>query len=1011
MTEADIRWLNNPEVFQVNRLAPHSDHWFYEKEEDLRFGAQMPLKQSLNGTWLFAYAKNPDMRMKDFYKEDANVSGFGHIKVPGHIQMQGYDRCQYINTMYPWDGQEEMRPPQVSSRYNPVGSYVKFFELKEELKDKKLVLSFGGVETAFYVWLNGSFVGYSEDSFTPSEFDITPYIKDKENKLAVEVYKRSSASWLEDQDFFRFSGIFREVCICGLPGTHVEDLDIVSGLVNNYRDGDLSVMMKISGKRKGKIRAVLTFPGEESIDLGERDLKEKTAFHCVVPQVKAWSAERPSLYTLILTISGEDGRVIETVPYRVGFRKFEMKDGVMQINGKRIIFKGVNRHEFAADKGRAIGEEEMLFDIRFMKRHNINAVRTCHYPDQSLWYRLCDEYGIYLIDETNLESHGSWQKLGECDPSWNVPGDDPKWLDCVMDRAASMYERDKCHPSVLIWSLGNESYAGKDLEAMSEYFHKKDPTRLVHYEGVFWNRDYDHISDMESRMYAKPAEIEEYLEGNPAKPYISCEYMHAMGNSLGGMRHYTELEKYPKYQGGFIWDYIDQAVETAGENGEKILNYGGDFDDRATDYCFCTNGIIFADRTISPKAAEVKALYSNVLLYPDENGVRIVNENLFMSTADYEFVYEVLYNGESIYKDSFRADVGPGCDKYIKTVHPNFTKCGEYVYNISVRLKSETAWAETGYELAFGQYAAEVKKDSEDCKRAADTDGKVLHVERGDVNIGVWGDGFHAMFSRAEGGLASLVYKGREYITKVPRTTFWRASTDNDKGAFMEYECCRFMTAGRYQKLSSFDWKQEDGCVTVTCIYDLAGMEGKTNTVIYTVNPDGAIRIRARFPGAEEEADLPAFGMEFKLKKQYHRVRYYGRGPEENYSDRKAGTKLGIYDTTAAEEMTPYLIPQECGNHTDVRFLSVTDDEGEGLCFTCAEGHMEASVLPYSAYELENAAHIYELPKPHYTWVRLLAAQMGVGGDDSWGAPVHDEYKLPAGQPRTLDIILSPAGK
>ena len=607
-----LEWLENPEIFAVNRMEAHSDHKFYRSVEELK-NNNMILKQSLNGKWYFSYAENASLRVKDFYKENFDCKGFDMINVPAHIQLEGYDKCQYINTMYPWDGQEELRPPMISKSYNPVGSYIKYFEINDELKNKEIRLSFQGVETAFYLWINGEFVGYSEDTFTPSEFNITQYIKDGKNKIAVEVYKRSSASWIEDQDFWRFSGIFRDVFIYAIPEIHINDIFIKTELSDDYNSAVLKSELKITSNT-GYVSAYLCDnKGNEVASVEEVKIEKEMEVSFNINNINLWSAENPYLYNLFIKVLDDNKELIEIIPQKVGFRKFELVNGIMKLNGKRIVFKGINRHEFNAEHGRSLTKEDMLWDIKFMKRHNINAVRTSHYPNQSLWYDLCDEYGIYLIDEANLESHGSWQKLGKCEPSWNVPGSIPEWEGCVVDRAKSMLERDKNHPSILIWSCGNESYAGENILSMTKFFKERDNSRIVHYEGVFWNRDFNEISDIESRMYAKAADIEEYLNTNPEKPYISCEYMHAMGNSCGGMMKYTELEdKYEMYQGGFIWDYIDQALYRINDNGEKVLAYGGDFTDRATDYNFCGNGIVFADRTISPKAQEVKFLYQNI---------------------------------------------------------------------------------------------------------------------------------------------------------------------------------------------------------------------------------------------------------------------------------------------------------------------------------------------------------------------------------------------------------------
>lgn len=990
VSEPRLTWLEDPEVFAVNRKEAHSDHVYYENTEEMVLGADMPLRQSLNGTWYFSYAKNPTVRVKDFYKKDFDCRMFDSIEVPGHIQTQGYDRCQYINTMYPWDGTEYLRPPMVSKEYNPVGSYVKYFVLEKNLQDKPVFVSFQGVETAFYVWLNGVFIGYSEDSFTPAEFELTPYLQDGENKLAVEVYKRSSASWLEDQDFWRFSGIFRDVYLYAVPKTHIEDLSVKSTLDNSYKNGKLYLKLKISGHTDCAVKAVL-LNAEEKI-VFEKNIKGNSICEISgeVENVHAWSAEDPYLYQLYLYVEDQKGNLIEAVPELVGFRTFEMIDKVMHINGKRIVFKGVNRHEFNVRRGRSIKKEDMLWDIEFMKQHNINAVRTSHYPNESLWYRLCDIYGIYLIDETNLESHGSWQKMGECEPSWNVPGSRPEWKEAVLDRAKSMFERDKNHPSILIWSCGNESYAGTCIEAMSDYFHEKDDTRLVHYEGVFWNREFDHISDMESRMYAKPAEIEAFLSNDPKKPYISCEYMHAMGNSCGGMKLYTDLEsKYELYQGGFIWDYIDQSMLRKNEQGEEVFAYGGDYDDRATDYEFCTNGIVYADRKISPKAQEVKQLYANVKLTPDENGVLIKNENLFISTEAYTLVYRMMLDGYPIFESMRNVIVQAQEEQYVKLDYPNIEEPGEYTYEVTMELTEDTIWADAGHEICFGQFIKKITEEEEQTT-------KKMQVIYGDVNIGVKGEGFLAMFSKSEGGLASLQYDGTEYITRAPKTSYWRACTNNDRGAKQGFDRSMWLTAGLYQKVIDVKVEELEEQVRITFEYELPTIPKAYSTISYVMSGDGVVHVHLLYKGTEGLPEIPAFGMDFKLKERYHNFEYYGYGPEENYVDRMEGARLGIFEGTAKENLSNYLIPQECGNRVGTRWLKVTDEYGRGLQFTCEEIPFESSVLPYSAYELENALHQEELPKIHYTWVRILAKQMGVGGDDSWGAPVHEQYRIPS---------------
>ena len=603
----ELRWLTDPTVFAVNRLDAHSDHVAYRTLEEA-VADRTSLRQSLDGEWRFAWSPNPAARPADFWRPEADLSGFGTIRVPGHIELQGYGELQYTNTLYPWDGRAALRPPQIDWDNAPVGSYVTNFTLDEGLRGQRVCISFQGVEQALYLWCNGVFVGYAEDSFTPSEFELTDCLQEGVNRLCVEVHKRCSASWIEDQDFFRFSGIFRSVFLYAKPKVHLADLWLQTGLEPDNTTGTLTPRLKLEGETGGAAVA-LRLTDDEGYALYDGPVNGDTL---ELQGVQPWSHETPTLYHALLTLTDAAGTVQEVVPYDIGFRRFEMIGGVMCLNGERVVFNGVNRHEWNAEKGRAIGPEDMYAAMEVFLRNNINAVRTCHYPNQSLWYDLCDRNGIYMIDEANLESHGSWQKLGGVEPSWNVPGSLPEWKECVVDRARSMFERDKNHAAVLIWSCGNESYAGEDILAMSDFFHKNDPGRLVHYEGVFHNRAFDQISDMESRMYEKPWNIRDYLESKPAKPFVLCEYMHDMGNSLGGMESYIRLaEEYPQYQGGFIWDYMDQALWHTDVRGRRVLGYGGDFGERTTDYNFSGNGIVYADGAEKPAMQEVRYWYAD----------------------------------------------------------------------------------------------------------------------------------------------------------------------------------------------------------------------------------------------------------------------------------------------------------------------------------------------------------------------------------------------------------------
>ena len=978
-----LEWLANPEIYEVNREKAHSDHTYTTKDGNLR--------QSLNGTWKFNYTDHPDSRPADFYKTDFDVTSFDDIIVPGHIQLQGYDKPQYVNTQYPWEGHEQLVPPQIPKKRNPVGSYVKFFDVDKELLGKETFISFQGVETAIYVWLNGEFVGYSEDSFTPSEFNITPYLKEKNNKLAVEVYRYSTASWLEDQDFWRFSGIFRDVYLYAVPEIHVRDMKVIADYDYENGNGILATELDIIGDSDYEIKLTLT--DKNGIKVYEGNTANVSAS---IPDIMPWSAEQPNLYTLTAEISS-DSEIIETAETKIGFRTFELKDGIMCLNGKRIVFKGINRHEWNAEGGRVVTEDDMLWDIRFMKQNNINAVRTCHYPNNSIWYQLCDEYGIYLIDETNLESHGTWQKMGACEPSINVPASLPEWKEACLDRAKSMYERDKNHASVLIWSCGNESYCGDDIAAMADYFHEVDKTRLVHYEGVVWNRKYDHITDMESRMYAKPDEVEEYLKQNTGKPYISCEYMHAMGNSLGGMKLYTDLEdKYEAYQGGFIWDYIDQALY---KNG--VLVYGGDFDDRASDYGFCTNGIVYADRTYSPKVVEAKQLYSNIRMSISDRVITIENRNLFVGTDGYIFKVTLEKEGEILVAEEHRLNISAGEEDSVKIGLEVPENGGEYVLTAYAVLAEDTIWAEKGHEISFAQQIVKTPEIT------APMTAHKAEIVYGDFCIGVNGEGFSMLFDKREGGVSSLVYNGVEYITRAPKVSFFRAHTDNDTGAGYPCENAQWQIAGKCAKLLGFETKENADSLEVTFKFLAPTVPSFEYKVTYIAYFDGRLGVKAEYDGVKGLSDMPVFAMDFKMKKQYDKFTFYGMGPDENYIDRNNGARLGVYTLTALENFTKYLNPQECGNRTGVRYVNVYEENGAGLNFTATEKPFEMSVLPYNAYELDNAMHRDELPDPTYTWVRIAAKQMGVGGDDSWGAPVHKEFKINSEEAMSLEFIVS----
>ena len=724
-------------------------------------------------------------------------------------------------------------------------------------------------------------------------------------------------------------------------------------------------------------------------------------FEQQVSHPNLWSAEHPELYTLTVELFDENGNSVEFISQNIGFRRFEMKDGIMTLNGKRIVFKGVNRHEFSSKTGRAVSKEEVLQDIITMKQNNINAIRTCHYPDASGIYELCDRYGLYMIAENNLESHGSWDAAshGLVPKDTIVPGDNMDWEPMMLDRVNSCYQRDKNHPAILIWSVGNESYGGKVIFDMSEKFRAVDPHRLVHYEGIFNDRRYEGTSDMESQMYTSVENIKKFLAEHKEKPFICCEYTHAMGNSCGAMHKYTDLtDTEPRYQGGFIWDYIDQSILKKDRYGQEFQAYGGDCGERPTDYNFSGNGICYGgERDASPKMQEVKFNYQNISVTFEEHSFTVVNKNLFADTSEYQCIVILQKNGTAVKKQKMDTNVAP-LSSGTYEIPFEIPDDAEYAVTVSFVLREDTLWAEAGHEVAFGQkvYKKEVKSAVPE---------KPLKVVRGKVNIGVKGDDFDCLFSLLNGGLVSYRYAGKEMIGKIPMPNFWRAPVDNDNGSMAPGRYAQWKIASMYishRNGGMFDnvpttVEETEHSVTITYTYYMPTTPASKCQAAYTVYGDGTVETKLTYDPVEGLPDMPEFGMMFKLNADYDNVEWYGYGPEETYADRRHGAKLGIYKNKAADNMAKYLVPQECGNKVGVRYAKVTDDRGRGLLFSGDE--LSFSALPYTPHELENAAHPYELPQVHYTVVRVALAQMGVGGDDSWGAWVHPEYHIDVTKP------------
>lgn len=1015
----EIKKIHDPKFFKENCMAAHSDHVAYANETEAE-EKKSSFRLLLDGIWKFHYARNYTQTVNGFEAETFDCKCWEDIRVPAHIQMEGYDIPQYVNIQYPWDGREDVWRDAVPSEFNPVASYVKYFTLPEGFRKSGLYISFQGVESGFALWLNGHYVGYSEDSFTPSDFDLTPYVKEGENKLAVQVFKWTSSSWCEDQDFYRFSGIFRSVYLYTMPKVHVYDLKVQPVVDEAVLNADLLVTMQMCGEGKARLTltgsrnySVLEEKEEQIIFSEELPVSEgEVHFEKEVKKPDLWSAEIPNLYTLTIECFDQNGERSELVSQRIGFRRFEMKDGIMTLNGKRIVFKGVNRHEFSSKTGRAVTREEVLKDIVTMKQNNINAIRTCHYPDASIIYDLCDEYGLYMIAENNLESHGSWDAAmhGSVPKDTIVPGDNMDWEPMMLDRVNSCYQRDKNHPAVLIWSVGNESYGGKVIFDMSEKFRALDPYRLVHYEGIFNDRRYEATSDMESQMYTSVENVKKFLAEHKEKPFIMCEYTHAMGNSCGAMHKYTDLtDTEPRYQGGFIWDYIDQSILKKDRYGKDFQAYGGDFLERPTDYNFSGNGICYGgDRDPSPKMQEVKFNYQNIsILFEKEGKFTVVNKNLFANTDRFRCVAVLQKNGVVVKKQEIETAVPPLSTKdyeipfaILRADDKEQKKDtdAEYTLTVSFRLKEDMSWADAGHEVAFGQKI--YKKIP-----AFHASEKPIRVVHGKVNIGVKGEDFDCLFSMLSGGLVSYRYAGKEMIEKIPMPNFWRAPVDNDNGSMAPARYAQWKIASMYishRNGGMFDnvptkVEEKDNTVTVTYTYFMPTTPASKCQVAYTVFGDGTIETKLMYDPVEGLPDMPEFGMMFWFNADYDNLTWYGMGPDETYADRRHGAKLGIYSNKVADNMAKYLVPQECGNKVGVRYARLVDAKGRGMMFEGDE--LSFSALPYTPHELENAAHVYELPQVHHTIVRVALAQMGVGGDDSWGSLVHPEYHIDVTKP------------
>ncbi|MEV6795610.1 glycoside hydrolase family 2 TIM barrel-domain containing protein [Streptomyces sp. NPDC051320] len=1015
-------WDAQPRVFQVNREAARAQLVPYASVSDALRGdlERSPYFRSLNGSWRFRWSKNPDVRPSGFEAPDYDDSGWDHISVPSNWEIAGYPEPIYLNIRYPWIGYETPEPPNVPREFNPVGAYRRTFTVPGGWSGRRTLISFQGVKSAFFLWVNGKKVGYSEDSYTPAEFDITDHVRSGENSLAVEVYRWSDGSWLEDQDMIDLSGIFRDVYVYAIPQVHVQDLFVQTALDSAYRDAALTVTTTVRNRgdaAAGDHRLEATLydgrgrrvgrPLTGDVPLGSGDAKVTLKADVKAPAL--WSAEDPNLYTLVVTLIDGSGRTVDVQRTRIGFREVEYGPGKFTVNGKPVMFRGTDRHETDPDHGQAIREPRMIEDIRLMKQHNINAVRTSHYPNHPRWLELCDEYGLYVIGETNLESHGVRDTL---------PASLPEWTDACVDRLRSMVERDKNHPSIVVWSLGNEAGQGSNFQTMADWVHARDASRPVHYEGM------NAVADLHSEMYTKPAGVEAYgKSGNPT-PFMLCEYAHAMGNSNGNLKEYWDIfERYPNLHGAFVWDWVDQAIRlpVPGDAKHSYLSYGGDWHaGYPTDANFCCNGLVSADRIPHPGLLELKKVYQPVAVSAADlaaGTVTVRNKHLFSTLDAYELQWTVTCDGRPVQQGKLAAPhVRPGD---AGTVHIPYRKPrspepgAEYWLNVSFVLKSKTRWAEAGHPVAGEQLALDWHTPAT-AEPGPDT-LPALTLDETDAQVRISGRDVEVVLDKSTGTLASYRVKGRLLLAGGPVPNFWRGPTDNDIGRGAQNSLRTWRAAGTDRKVTSVKTdRPSPGAVTVQVVCTLpTSPSASTWTTVFTVRGDGEIRVRHTLDAPGGLPDLPLVGALLTVPGGHEQIEWYGRGPQENYWDRHTGAFVGRYRSTVDQQVAAYIRPEQTGNMTDVRRLSVTDRSGTGLLVQAEPGEgepmLETSVLHYSPFDLDGPKHAYQVKRRDETILGVNHRQMGVGGNDSWGAPPLAQYLLHSGRTYTYAYRLRSA--
>lgn len=1013
-----LEWKNEPEIFQMNRLPAHNRVIHYESEADAWTGSYEKSKyyKSLNGTWKFYHVCRPADAPQGFWNEDYDTTGWGEIEVPLSWQMAGYGRKQYTNIAYPWEWEEAVMPPFAPEEYNETGCYVTTFVFPEAFEGKrKTLISFQGVESAFYLWVNGQFVGYAEDTYTPSDFDLTPFLKQGENKIALRVHQWCTGSWLEDQDMWRLAGIFRDVYLYSIPEGGIYNYHLDYDVDDEYRDVDLRLKLQgLDSLKNDTVHVQLFAPdGEKILDEAAELLEEESGSRYTksihIENPLKWSAEIPNLYRLVLSM--EDGSWISS---RVGFRRLEIKDNVYLLNGRRLVIKGMCKHEIDWKRGRAVTRERLEDDIRRMKACNINSVRTSHYPYQQEWMDLCDEYGMYVADEVNLESHGTWMG-SNLEIGITQPGNLRRWRKLLLDRCANLWERDKNSPSVILWSLGNESYGGENLAAMRDYFKAKGPGNYTFYEGTFHCREYDFVSDIENQMYMRPWELIDYADSKPSKPFISCEYEVCPGTGLGNLNEYIDIfDQYPCIQGAYMWSWRDSGMDAVTEDGTPYFAYGGDFGERLHDNIFCCNGMLLPDSSDTPKVAVVKQAYRNFnarLIQADTGRIEITNKNLFVNLSDYTVLWKILKNGEEYLEGIFEAELAPlSTGRFdLWDVSPvNVTDGNEYLLTVFFNRREKNIWSDAGFTDCVHQW--KLNHDYQPMQIAPCRNPEGMKVMKTFGALFVDGKDFRIVFSSRSGALVSFIKNGKEMLESPLQPCFWRAPTDIDLGNGHTVRCAMWKEAGKKAGKQSFSYYQDGDRLLVEADYGIPTTPAAKMHTTYTVTADGTLSVSMELQIPEGLPEIPAVGYQLHIGTQYEKMTWYGNGPIDSYWDRKEGTYAAIWEDTVANRLIPYVRPQECGNITDLRWLTLCDTEGCGLRIWGRE-LLEANALPYSPYQLERAEHPYELPEPDGVYLRVNFHQMGIGGDDSWSGIAHEPYMLRAGKTYRLQFYLKAIGQ